>query len=254
VAASEKPDNDPPAGGVSSGTFRVARDASEDSARLESLARFKAETTSALVHDMKQPLSAMLMNLEFGIEELARNGLTADARTALTDSHTSGRGLYRMIANLLDIARNDDGHLVLKRAPCPVSALFQRVRVEHEADARAAKVRLGFTALDSDTLDVDADILGRVLTTLVESSLRQTEQGGSIMLESGRTLLGASLITVTLYGAALPDESAHASTYTGSRGLGLYFCRVGVEAHGGLIDVTSHVRSRTTTYRIELPP
>ena len=229
-------------------------------AQLKSLQRFKDETTAMLVHDLKSPLSAMMMNLDFALDDLPAEAQSADVRTALAESRSAGAKLFRMIANLLDIARSDDGRLTPKKSVIDVDALFQRVISEHSAEAQARKVTITSRFTLGGPIDADADILGRVLANLVENALRYTYAGGSIVL-GARRLEGKVELTVTNDGRPISPElrafifekyAQVAATQAINRGLGLYFCRVAVEAHGGTIELTEE-SSSATCFRIELP-
>ena len=73
------------------------------------------DTTALLAHDLKSPLSAMTMNLEFALSELPDTPPCESVREALADCRAAGARLQRMIANLLDVARSESGRLVLGR-------------------------------------------------------------------------------------------------------------------------------------------
>jgi signal transduction histidine kinase len=231
-------------------------------AQLKSLQRFKDETTAMLVHDLKSPLSAMMMNLDFALDDLPPAAGNVDVRTALAESRAAGAKLFRMIANLLDIARSDDGRLVPKRTSIDVQALFQRVIEEHAAEGQARKVKVTSDVSLAVPIEADPDILGRVLANLVENALRYTYAGGTIALAARALPDGASVeLTVTNDGRPISPEwrsvvfekyAQVVSTPSANRGLGLYFCRVAVEAHGGRIELTDEP-STATCFRILLP-
>jgi signal transduction histidine kinase len=235
---------------------------SMQNAQLKSLQRFKDETTAMLVHDLKSPLSAMMMNLDFALDDLPKSAEGGDVRAALTESRAAGAKLFRMIANLLDIARSDDGRLQPKRAAVDVQALFARVIEEHGTEAQARKVAVTSKVTLTRPIDVDPDIMGRVLANLVENALRYTYAGGSIILAARPVNEGAAVeLTVANDGRPIAPESRAfifekygqvASTQSINRGLGLYFCRVAVEAHGGRIDLVNDSQI-ATCFRIELP-
>jgi len=234
----------------------------QQNAQLRSLQRFKDEATAMLVHDLKSPLSAMMMNLDFALDDLPPQGETEDVRAALAESRAAGAKLFRMIANMLDIARSDDGRLQPKRAFVDVQALFARVIGEHAAEAQARKVTISRSVVLPGPIEVDPDILGRVLANLVESALRYTYAGGAIAIAARSVEAGAAVeLTVTNDGRPIAPELrpsvfekyAHvASNQSGNRGLGLYFCRVAVEAHGGRIELLDDA-SGLTCFRIYLP-
>lgn len=230
-------------------------------AQLKSLQRFKDETTAMLVHDLKSPLSAMMMNLDFALDELPAEAPTANIRSALGDSRAAGAKLFRIIANLLDVARSDDGRLVPKREPVDVLSLFGRVVANHVADAKARKVTLRADVSLTAPIEADQDLLMRVLANLVENALRYTYAEGTVVL-AARSGPGSRVeLTVTNDGRPLSPELRAlvfekypnvAPSEVVNRGLGLYFCRVAIEAHGGSIELVSEPSS-LTCFRILLP-
>jgi signal transduction histidine kinase len=229
-------------------------------AEMASLRRFKDETTAMLVHDLKSPLSAMMMNLDFALEDLRKDASAADVRTALVESRAAGAKLFRMIANLLDVARSDDGSLVPKRAVIDLAALFVRVIGEHVAEAQTRKVTISTrTALVGPVLG-DADILGRALANLVDHALRYTPAGGHIVLGAERAAQSV-VLTVTNDGRSIAPDARALVFERPSRGgvarviharPGLHFCRVAVEAHGGTIELAD-ASPEGMCFRIELP-
>jgi signal transduction histidine kinase len=204
----------------------------------------------------------MMMNLDFALDDLPTNVDAGDVRAALTESRAAGAKLFRMIANLLDIARSDDGRLQPKRSVVDVGALFLRVIEEHSAEAQARKVSVSSRVALEKAVEVDPDILGRVLANLVENALRYTYAGGTIVLTAQLVGAGPNVeLTVANDGRPIAPElrafifekyAQVASSQSINRGLGLYFCRVAVEAHGGRIELVNEP-SAATCFRIELP-
>src|SRR5256885_5048945 len=63
------------------------------------------DPTATLVHDLKAPLSALTMNLEYALAELPEGAKCDDVREALHDCRAAGARLFRMVTNLLDLSR-----------------------------------------------------------------------------------------------------------------------------------------------------
>lgn len=232
-------------------------------AQLRSLERFKDETTAMLVHDLKSPLSAMTMNLEFALRELTLDPSLDPVRGALEDSRAAGSRLFRMIANLLDIGRGEEGRLVPRRASVDVNDLFERIRQMHAVEACARGVSLTTDLSVSDPLDGDPELLGRVTENLVENALRYTRAGGRVHLIA-RQHDRAFELSVANDGPRIEEsarklifekyaQGAQPPSVQGiNRGLGLYFCRLAVEAHGGSITVEEEP-GLPTSFRVTLP-
>jgi len=241
-------------------------------AQLKSLQRFKDETTAMLVHDLKSPLTAMMMNLDFALTDMPGQVELADVRSALSESRAAGAKLFRMIANLLDIARSEDGRLVPRKEMVDLTALLVRVTGDHAAEALARKVTISRDVQVIDPIEADPDLLGRVIANLVENALRFTTAGGSVVI-TARHNAGALEILVENDGRPISPEwrplvfekYAQVSAASGmNRGLGLYFCRVAVEAHGGQIALVTTPPGngsavpasgplRSTCFKITLP-
>jgi signal transduction histidine kinase len=152
----------------------------------------------------------------------------------------------RLILNLLDISRSEEGKLVPNVAGLEVPALFREVREALELRAQAKRLELRLTS-DVDLLHADPDLMRRVLENLLDNAIRYAPEDSEIRV-TARAEQGSVEIRVADTGPGVPPELADqvfhryvqlekggsAAARTG-RGLGLTFCRLVVEAHGGRI-------------------
>jgi signal transduction histidine kinase len=228
--------------------------------QLKRLQAFKDEMAALMVHDLKSPLSAISMNLDVALVALPE-GL-GDVRGALEDCRLASARLFRMIANLLDIARSEDGRLVVRPTPVDLAQVLGKIAEDHATEARLRDVELAFVCDAKGTFELDPDLIGRVIENLLENGLRYARTGGHLRLavrEAGDVLE----LRVANDGPPIPPEArAHifekygqVVTSTGTarvnRGLGLYFCRVAAQAHGGAIDLVDEP-GMTTCFRVTL--
>jgi len=211
-----------------------------------------------LVHDLKNPLSVISMNLEHLAFSYPQVG---DQAEALRDSRSAADRLIEMIMDLLDIGRAAEGRLYLKRKRGLVHPIVQTVlsRTAHAAGQRGARLSsdLGLEA----TIDVDPELLTRVIENVIGNSLRYVPKGGHIDVRShidgGELVLqirnDGPTISPAVRARMFEKYGGDAAHQQGpNRGLGLYFCRLVVEAHGGRIDV-SNLAPQGVCFEIRLP-
>lgn len=226
------------------------------------LQAFKDEMAALMVHDLKSPLSAIAMNLDVAIGGLPEEGTSDDVRGALDDCRSASARLFRMIANLLDIAKSEDGRLVARLAPVELKSLVAKIAEDHRTEARLRNVHLSWAIEVDGVFEVDADLLGRVVENLLENGMRYTRPGGKLRIVVAD--LGHMLeIRVANDGTPIP-ENARAQIFEKygqaptpgamrlNRGLGLYFCRVAAEAHDGAI-LLGEEPEMTTCFAVRIP-
>jgi signal transduction histidine kinase len=151
-----------------------------------------------------------------------------------------------MIMNLLDISKGDEGKLAPKRTDVDVAALVGGLVEDLSATAQARGVRLE-SKVERDTARLDEDLFRRVIMNLLDNAIRHAPADSVVSVTvTGRS--GSLDVRVADAGSGVPAElrervfdpftqleGAERSTTRTGRGLGLSFCKVAVEAHGGKI-------------------
>lgn len=214
------------------------------------------EMIALLIHDLKSPLSALTMNIGVALEQIAPDSL---AGAALKDARVSAARLFRMIANLLDVAKAEDGRLAPKLELVDVAGLVDSIVREHAAEARSRGIVLE-RRIDAHFGSVDPDLITRLVENLLENALRFTRKAGRILiaLDVGEDALH---IRVANEGATIrPELRARIFEKYGqaepglrmNRGLGLYFCRVAAEAHAGTIAIVDEP-GYSTAFEVKIP-
>ncbi len=207
---------------------------------LQRLQLHKEQLSAFVVHDLKNPVHTIELQAQRVLRNPAADPRSRDAASKI---HDETRSLMRMITNLLDIGKADEGQLAPSRQTVDVGELVARVFAELGARARTSAVELA-SHLEATTVHGDPDLLHRVLANLIDNAIRHSPEGTAIQVRSRRAD-GAVELRVADAGPGIPDGArasvferfvtAGAQATRSNRGLGLAFCKVAVEAHGGRI-------------------
>jgi signal transduction histidine kinase len=212
----------------------------ELSARNDEL-QMKRTLAQTLVHDLKNPLSAILGNLDLlemrGAEEL---------RYLVQRSKQGAVRMLKMILNLLDVEGLEEGRLVPSVQRLDAVELVASTLTESEAAAEQKGVRLVLEPGDAVHVDADPVLLRRVVDNLLSNAVAYTPKGGVVTVAVGLREEGVE-VRVADEGPGVPEDhrervfekyaqaEMRKTGVTANRGLGLTFCRLAVEAHGGTI-------------------
>jgi signal transduction histidine kinase len=216
--------------------------------------------SAMLVHDLKNPITVMLANVDY-LLQAAEPAAQGESLSALHDTQVAGRRALRLLGNLLDVARLESSQLQLRREYTDVARLLGPLveQRSHMAVSRDISMRCHLDR--GATVYADTELISRVVENVFDNAFRHTPVGGVIDVQGFATSHGAQL-RIGNSGAAIPSEArqqiferfAQAHEHVGrmNLGLGLYFCRLATEAHGGRIWV-EETRDLPTVFSIELP-
>jgi signal transduction histidine kinase len=214
--------------------------------------RQKEELTALIIHDLKNPLSSILSNVQYA---LAQESLGAEERDSLRDVLRASQSMVRMVMNLLDVSRSEDGALVPHLTDFELPALLGEVSSEMSRRIEDKEQRLDLgVAPDVRVVRADRDLVRRILENLVDNAYKYGPRRATIRIEAALRApeSGGAPDTVELrvrdQGEGVPlafrekifekyarvgGRAAH--EVRNSHGLGLVFCRRAVEVHGGEI-------------------
>lgn len=220
--------------------------------------RFRDEMSALLIHDLKGPTAVVEMSLELLREELPATA--GDLDSALSDACAAMTRIDRIVNNMLDLIRLEANRLVIHRAPTRPADILNAVVECRASFARQHGVRLMVEADDCLQVDADADLLTRVIENVVDNSLRYVPDGGRILLRT-ESQPDAATILIGNDGPPVPthlrevifEKFGQAGRDRSPRnlGLGLYFCRLAMQAHGGAISVLDE--PLPAVFRLDLP-
>ncbi len=254
---------------------------------LKKVESMRDSLTAMLVHDLRTPLTTILGPLEM-LQTGQFGQLDDTQREIIAMSTRSGYRLLGLVNELLDVSKMEGGEMTLRRAlvdlPPVVDAALEQVARLNQSDAADVQCDL---PPDLPPVQADEDLLCRVLINLVGNALKFTSANGIVHLSAERCEVGperlmpapegstaegsnpnepraAMIINVRDTGEGIPPEDqerifekfgqveSRKAGHKMSTGLGLAFCRLAVEAHGGRIWVESTL-SEGSNFRFTLP-
>ena len=244
--------------------LKAATDALEDSYRkLRELEKVRDDLMKMIVHDLKTPLTSVLATLEMVADE-DFGPITLEQKHALGDAESKAEDLLALIGDLLEVAKVEETGLTLETRPLAPGAFVAELLHEwHVRFTQEGAVVESNVADDAPAFEADKPLLKRVFSNLLQNAL--THSGRSIeMRVTVRASDGGVLFGVQDNGPGIPAEfheiifqkfgraKAGNVPRVRSSGLGLAFCKLVVEAHGGRIWVKSAPGEGSTFY-VQLP-
>lgn len=219
----------------------------------------KEQLSSFVVHDLKSPLSTMDLLAQLLLRD---PDLPTRARERVQQIRDEAHLLSRMVLNLLDISREEEGALRVRAEQIDLQALAADVIAAHAARAHLRHLTLRRT-IAAPRAYADADLLRRVLENLVENAIRHAPPGTGVLITTTAAPSGVELRVID-EGAGIPPDLRerifdryvqldHGMSVVerSSRGLGLTFCKIAVEAHGGRIMIEDSASG--TVFCVRLP-
>jgi signal transduction histidine kinase len=231
--------------------LKAATDALEESLRKQKeLEKVRDDLMKMIVHDLKSPLTSIIGAMEMLIDG-DFGPLAAEQRSALADAELRAEDLLALIEDLLEVARLEETQLALHLTPTAAATLLGEVRFEWEVRSQQEHATVSVEVADDvPVIDVDQPLLKRVFGNLMQNSLTHSARAVNVTLAARRENDGV-LFTVADDGVGIPAEyhdiifrkfeqvkTPHIPRVRSS-GLGLAFCKLVVEAHGGRIWVKS---------------
>ena len=221
--------------------------------------RVKDDLIHMLVHDLKSPISSVMGLLDHSLEMLkAETHEDGGVDELLSLARGEAQHLLNLAANILDVRRMKDGHMPY--APDVVTSLTELAK-EALGDVSGGPRDRHFGFLvrpEAERLQADPNLLRRVLANLMANAIKHTRRGGYIDFRAWRQD-DDFVLSIRDDGEGIPEsdqkrifnafeQSRHTVHDRYDSGMGLTFCKLAVEKHGGRIWVESKVGRGSTFY------
>ncbi len=220
--------------------------------------RLDGDYAQMIIHDLKTPLNTILLTLDVLRQ---KNHLPKSQQNLLRQAARSGETMMSMIQNLLDLGRI--GHKpAIQTMPVAIDQFLVTTMVRlSESGLFGPRVLLFTNRAPAVGVTIDPELMRRVLTNLLDNAVKHTAEDGTIEVRLEKRQREV-LIAVIDNGSGIPHDflpkifgkferadtpGAHAGS-----GLGLAFCKLAVEVHGGRIRVESQ-RGHGSSFYIHLP-
>ena len=244
--------------------LKAATDALEESFRkMRELEKVRDDLMKMIVHDLKSPLTTVLATLEM-VTDGDFGPITSDQRRALGDAEAKAEDLLALIEDLLEVARLEETTITLQLAPTAPAALISEIvhewRLRFQQEGVVVRTDIGD---DVPVFEADGTLLRRVFANLIQNAITHSARAVELQL-SARLDGDGILFTVADNGPGIPKEYQELifrkfeqvrtpnAPRVRSSGLGLAFCKLAVEAHGGRIWVQSE-EGRGSAFHFRLP-
>jgi signal transduction histidine kinase len=208
------------------------------------LQRVRQETSDLIIHDLRSPLGLMYSAVQMLEMVLPEDQVKANWELfdVIRNSYTR---MQNLVDSLLDVAKMESGEIELDLAPIDFQVLVDKAvsPSRFAIEERGIKLHTLIPA-DLPELKLDKEKFIRVFDNLIDNAVKAMPSGGTLSITAGQQE-DEVRICITDTGSGIPPAEreriferftqAAGGTRPRGFGLGLVFCRLTVEAHGGRI-------------------
>ncbi len=230
--------------------------------RLEELQRLRQETTELIIHDLRNPLSAIAISLQMISLVLPEEVLKANSEL-LSIAQASTQRMQHLVDSLMEISRMDTGEASFEITTFSLKPMVEDL-VQRTIVLANSKVKLDADiAPDLPMIVADREKIERVLINLIDNALKYVPEQGRIQISAAQQN-GDLQVCVSDTGPGIPPEDRERiferfTQGTGQKirrrgfGLGLAYCRLAIERHGGRIWVEEPAEGPGSRFIFTLP-
>ncbi|MBD3304878.1 hypothetical protein GF339_00815, partial [candidate division KSB3 bacterium] len=223
------------------------------------LEQMRDDFISMIVHDLKNPLAAIIGFAEI-MAERAKKQRISDFERFLTGTLEQANTLHEMVNNILEVHKMEDGSMEIQKNIAKLDEIIMQAVRQVEVSAKQRDIAI-HTDLPPHlpAVFVDQTKMIRLFANILSNGIKYTPENGTITVrahvqdehilasiaDTGKGIPADYLDTIFDRFAQL-DRKQHGKS--ASVGLGLYFCKLVVESHGGEIWAESEEGQGSTFY------
>ncbi len=205
--------------------------------------------TNDASHELRTPVSIIMAQSELALDSKASDN---DRIEALESINRQSHRVNKLLAELLNLARSDNGKTVLEKESFDLTELAEMVIEEKSAFAEAKSISLRLVSNEPVMVVADQTLLMRVLINLITNSVKYGKEGGLTEVSVERKGENGAVCRVKDNGIGISKDdidkvwnrffradTARTFDENGSFGLGLPMVKSIVEAHGGTVKAES---------------
>ena len=235
----------------------------DDISQISAMDQLKGDLISMVSHELKAPLSALLMQISVILDGLAGD-ITTKQEELLGKAKAKTKGMIALVNDLLDLRRIEEGKAVVEIEPLDLGEILHR---SVDIMALSAKDKnINFDVNIAENLPLfsgDRTGMQAVFINLISNAIKFTPNRGRVEVElkkSGKDLhikvvdngIGIEKADIDHIFDRFYRIKTEQTKNIGGSGLGLYILKGIVEAHRGTIHVESEV-GKGTMFRVSLP-
>jgi two-component system sensor histidine kinase/response regulator len=219
--------------------------------RLQEAEQTQRNMVSMIVHDLKNPLNVVFISIDLLASDFG-GMLTDDQREILRNANLAGQQMLRLITNLLEVQRLEDGKMPVRLELLDLTQVLKLMVGQAQPLADQKDITLSLTAKEPlPFVTADVDLTSRVVANLLDNAIKFTPLNGQIAVVA-ELKDGEIVVSVADNGPGIPANQ-QASIFEAfvqvpqdirgeaSVGLGLAFCRLAIDALAGRIWVESEL-------------
>lgn len=230
---------------------------------LKKISRRKSDFISSVSHELRTPLTSIK-----GYASILLSGnlgaLPEQVKERLEKVNRHSDELVHFINDLLDISRIESGKVIMKREPCELTKIVEKIIDLLSVQLKEKDIELhADVAKDANSIIVDKQQIERVFINIIGNAIKFTPPKGKITIRS-KKINEAAQVDITDTGCGIPEEAKEAifeefyrvdnpiNQQAKGTGLGLALVKTIIESHGGKIWVESKI-DKGSTFSFTLP-